>query len=545
MSKQPKNVLFLFSDQLRHDALGYAGHPFVKTPNLDRLASQSVNFRNAFTPTPLCVPARHSLATGLRNGRHRRPRLAPIPGVAPELPTFMSAMHQSGYATHAVGKTHFHGRNYGFENIERMEECVDCLLEDDYVRYLRAEGVRTRFQHGMRDLLYFQPQTLPTPVEHSPDEWVADRSIAFLRDHARYASERPFLLFTSFIDPHPPFAAPEPYASMYDPADIPLPLNRDRPMGELGYGALVHRGRLDGAHEDPDRMRRIMALYFGLVSQVDACVGRVLDELERLGLGEDTVILMSSDHGDMLGDQGLSQKNVPFDPSARVPLLVRWPGKSRDGLIDDGFASLLDIFPTLSEGLGLKAQDTASELAGQSLMARLAGEGGAPGQFVVDYGHREDRWLSLVTRDYKYNYWFAEGFEELYDLSADPGESVNLLLSGSRDMRVRADRMKAQMTEWERRFGFPEDMAEGELPVFSVPSRPTTEAALRRVEFNQGKWADRLPQEEAHLVDDIPTAIKRALAKETTVTRQSISVEIFEKNGGCLDGTPLARTPTK
>ena len=537
-----KNVLFLFCDQLRHDCLGYAGHPLVKTPNLDRLARQSVNFSNAYTSTPLCVPARHSLMTGLRNGTHRHARLKPIPGVIPELPSFMGAMMQSGYVTKAVGKTHFKGRHYGFESIDRMEECVDSITDDDYLLYLRDNGVGTRFQHGMRDLLYYQPQTLPTPLEHSPSEWIADRSITFMRDHVRYKPDQPFLLFSSYVYPHPPFAASEPYASMYDPADIPMPIDIDRPMDELPTGALKHRGRLDGAHHDPDRMRRTMALYFGLISHVDACIGRTLDDLDRLGLSDNTVILFSADHGEMLGDHGLSQKNVPFDPSVRVPFLVKWPGRSLEAHEDVGFASLLDVFPTLADGLDLAPQTTRDALAGQSLMDRLSGTGDAPEDFVVDYGYRDDRWLSLRTRDFKYNYWYAEGFEELYDLRNDPGEATNLLLQDRVSVAHgrQAESMKTALLDWERRFGFPEDLDGDAFPVFAAPPRPASEESLRHIEFNMGKWADMLPADEANQIDDEASAITKALAAETTVTRASISVGLWEDSGRHLAGTPLA-----
>ena len=269
-------------------------------------------------------------------------------------------------------------------------------------------------------------------------KWVADRSIEFLRDHMRYRPDQPFFLWSSYINPHPPFAACEPYASMYDPEDIELPLNVERSLEELAYGALGHRGRLDGAHRDPDRMRRIKALYFGLVTHVDACIGRTLDELERLGLTEDTIVILASDHGDMLGDQGLSQKNVPFEPSIRIPLLIRWPGISVPGQRSEGFASLLDVFPTLIDGLNLEAPTTADSLVGNSLLGSLSGAGPLADEFVIDYGYGDDRWLCMLTREFKYTYWYAEGYEELYDLRSDPDERRNLLRgTATREQRFR------------------------------------------------------------------------------------------------------------
>ena len=169
-------------------------------------------------------------------------------------------------------------------------------------------------------------------------------------------------------------------------------------MDELGYGALAHRGRLDGAHRDPDRMRRIKALYFGLATHIDACVGRTLDDLEALGLAETTVVIFTADHGEMLGDHGLSQKNVPFEASIRIPLIVRWPGLTDGGRTVDGFASLLDLFPTLIGGLNIPAPATDDDLPGTDLHQVLKGERQAPRAMVVDYGYGSDRWALSEDR---------------------------------------------------------------------------------------------------------------------------------------------------
>ena len=134
----------------------------------------------------------------------------------------MSLLLRAGYWTHGVGKMHFRGRSYGFRNLLTMEEGVAHRIDDDYLRYLRDAGVPARFPKGFRDLLYFQPQTSGVPVEHSASNWVADRSVEFLHEHARYRSDQPFFLWSSWIAPHPPFAPSEPYDELYDPAAMPL-----------------------------------------------------------------------------------------------------------------------------------------------------------------------------------------------------------------------------------------------------------------------------------------------------------------------------------
>ena len=316
------NILLLFADQFRFDAMGCAGNQKIHTPNLDALAASGERFSQAFTPNPVCVPARMSFITGHYGSRTHFVDNEKLPGPEPVLPTIMTCLHDAGYHTHGVGKMHFRGKSYGFHKLETQEEgaTINYRIDDDYLMFLKANQIKTRYPHGYRNLLYFQPQTNAMPEEFSPEAWVADRSIAFLQNHLRYRGDTPFFLWSSWIAPHPPFAACEPYASMYSPDDMELPYYAERPLSDLPAPAWPHRGRLDGALHDPERMRRIKALYYGKVSHVDHSLGRVLQELERLGLAENTIVIFSSDHGEMLGDHGLSQKNVPYEPSSPYPL---------------------------------------------------------------------------------------------------------------------------------------------------------------------------------------------------------------------------------
>ena len=328
------NIVLLFADQLRFDALGSMGNLQVRTPNLDKLAAAGVRFTNAFTPTPICVAARMTLISGHRARRTHWPANDRVGGPAPAFPTFMGLLAEGGYHTHAIGKMHFSGLHYGLHGWESMEELPDFRIDDDYLMYLKRNGIRTRHPQGLRDLLYWQPQTSGLPAEHAESTWVGDRSVAFLREHLRYRGGQPFFLWASWIAPHPPFAPCEPYASMYDPREMPLPVYADRPLDTIATSARINRARCDGAHLDADRMRRLRALYYGQVTHVDNAVGRVLAELDRLGLAENTLVVFTSDHGEMMGDHGLSQKSVPYEPSMHVPMLMRWPGRdqSRTGL---------------------------------------------------------------------------------------------------------------------------------------------------------------------------------------------------------------------
>ena len=527
------NILLFFTDQQRYDALRCAGNDEISTPHLDSLAASGVRFANACTSTPVCVAARMSMAFGHRVARTRWVANHRLPGPAPELPTLMTLLHDAGYATHCVGKTHFRQRHYGFHRIESAEEVINSVVQDDYLMYLRRNKVRTRHPNGFRDLLYFQPQTNGIPREHHKTTWVTDRSLEFLRRHRRYNGGKPFFLMTSWTAPHPPFAPSEPYDSMYEPQKMGLPTYTERPISSLPATAWGHRGRLDGAHLDPDRMRRIRALYYGLVSQVDEGVGLLLAELNALGIEDNTVVLFTSDHGDMLGDHGLSQKNVPYEHSVRVPLLLRWPGITQPGKVADDPVGLTDILPTLAHGVGLEYPVDCGPLPGESLLAADGG-GLASGRdaYFIDYGEGQGRWIAIRTRNHKYAYWLSGGHEELFDLKQDPCETRNL----AREEPELASGFRARVKDWERRNGFPGSFEGRELRVFPEPDPPPK--VYRNVNINDGLWADNLPDNEKDSVETFAEGFTRAISKETTLTPDTLSIGQYKRKGGDLRGTP-------
>ena len=437
-SRQP-NILFLMTDQQRADALGCSGNPAIRTPNMDALAVSGVRFSQAVTPTPVCVAARMSFITGHRAARTHWMANSSLPGPTPELPTMMTLLLQSGYWTQGIGKMHFQGRKYGLRNLQTMEEGVKHWIDDYYIRYLRENNVRTRYPKGFRDLLYFQPQTCGIPIEHHMNTWVADRSIDFLQEHTRCRPNQPFFLWSSWISPHPPFAPCEPYDDMYDPADMDLPNFADRPIETLSPTLYSNRARLDGAHHDPDRMRRLRALYQGLVSHVDDGVGRILAELDALGLSDNTVVLFISDHGEMMGDHGILGKTVMYEESIKVPMVMRVPWLNQDQKNVPGNFSHIHIVPTL---LSLMGQPIPENIPGRDITPVL--EGGdslenedvfiewngsdghpIPGEAEVN-PQMSSPWRTIVAAErWKLN-MSPDDQCELFDLNSDPGEMVNL-----------------------------------------------------------------------------------------------------------------------
>jgi len=523
------NILLLFADQFRFDAMRCAGNSRIHTPNLDALADSGLRFSNAFTPTPLCVPARLSFITGHRASKVRFLRNGRLPGPEPVFPTIMTCLHDANYRTHAVGKMHFRYKHYGFHKIETQEECPDFRIDDDYLMYLRDNGVRSRFPLGYRNLLYFQPQTSAMPEKFSPEAWVADRSIDFLRNHVRYRGSKPFFLWSSWIAPHPPFAPCEPYDSMYPPEEMELPYYADRPISDLPASVWRHRGRLDGAHRDPERMRRIRALYYGKVTHVDYSLGRVLHELDELGLSDNTIVMFASDHGDMLGDHGLSQKNVPYEPSVHIPFIIRWPGLTEPSTVSDDLVSLIDVFPTLIDGLGLEYPEGNEVLPGVNLYSP-GGLCSDREMLFMDHGSGPDRWISVRTKSHKYALWASGGREELYDLDDDPME-MNNLVSVQPEL---AQKLRSYAIIWEKKYGLPDSLDGDMLRVYPEPE-PPTEDECRYVAINQGRWPENLPEDETDTVESYEEAISKALSKETCDLSKLSVQQYIEKTGNPVD----------
>ncbi|MBT3380279.1 MAG: sulfatase-like hydrolase/transferase [Lentisphaerae bacterium] len=528
------NVLILMTDQHRFDALSCAGSAAVHTPNLDALAAEGTRFSEACCPTPVCIASRHSFMTGRRARDHRWVANNALPGPRPELPTIMTLLHQQGYHTHGVGKMHFHGRHHGLEVHERMEECCPSRIDDDYLMYLEGQGVRTRYPQGLRDLLYYQPQTCGIPERHSQNAWVARRAIECLRQHQRYRGDQPLFLWASWIAPHPPFAPCEPYDSLYDPDDMPAPIYPGRPLATLPSVTWGHRARLDGAHMDPDRIKRIRALYHGQIAHVDNAIGRVLAALEQLGMAEDTAVLFTSDHGDMLGDHGLSQKNVPYEPSIRVPMILRWPGRTTPGTVCDDLVGLTDVLPTLIDELAVPYPTDLPPLPGASLLGR---DGGGLGRkrtgYMIDYGDRRNRWICSRSKTHKYVLWADGGAEELYDLTNDPHELTNI----AAEKAGLVPGLRERVLAWERTQGLLQSFDGSAFRTFPAP--PLPDGDPKGVNLNESKWPDQLPVEERHTVETFAEAFSRAVAKETALSPDKLSLSDYKRKRGA----PLKETP--
>ena len=449
MSEQP-NILLLFVDQLRFDSICAGGNPHMQTPTMDRLVREGTLFTNAYTPNPVCVPARHNLLTGLTAKTHGffDNGGKPIPAQIPTLPRLLA---DSGYETRAIGKMHFHPprRHHGFDKMELMEELPKTREEDEYAMYLKDQGYgNIQNIQGVRNLLYMTPQHSLVPEEHHGSNWVGDRSVEFINTNK---GRRPFFLWSSWIAPHPPFNNPETYKDLYRNSEIPEPIKSKTPLTPKSIYQSYHM-----KFPNDDYITEMRRYYYSAVTLVDKNMGKIIDSLEATGQLDNTMIICAADHGELLGDYGLGQKMLPYDRCAKIPFIIRYPKCFKGGTTVSDFVDLNDILPTFLDLSNIEYPGDY-ELPGESLLK--SGDLACKDRTVqyMENSKGLQRWISLRNKNYKYNYYYSEGYEELFDLKNDPDETVNLLYNNSDVAIVKTrDALKAKLLQYEQKWG-PED----------------------------------------------------------------------------------------
>lgn len=407
------NVLIIFSDQLRADALGCYGNGTVDTPALDSLAAGGTLYDSAYTPCPVCVPARSSFITGLEP-QHGDCYENAMP--MSQASTFMDELSARGYRTHGVGKMHFTpdaGALRGFETRDTGEE-FGTADDDDYLAFVAEHGFDfVEHPHGLRDEMYYIPQLSPVPEHLHHSHWVADRSIDFLR---KQTADRPFLLWSSFIAPHPPFAPPAPWHRRYEPSTMIDPFVPPASDDLLTvYNRLQNRYKYRDGGQDRRLIQLLKAYYFASVSYLDSQVARIVQTLDDSGLRENTTIIVTADHGELLGDYGSFGKRSYLDPAARVPLIVNGPGFRPERRREP--VTLLDIYPTVLEIA--RAEELLRD--GRPLQ-RLPADRPVFGQ----YQEGEIGLYAVITERWKYIWSAFDRREFLLDRTRDPEETLNL-----------------------------------------------------------------------------------------------------------------------
>ena len=340
MSKR-KHVLLIFTDQQRRDTIHALGNDSIVTPALDSIANEAICFDRCYTPSPVCVPARLCMMAGQycnRTGNNTNNRAMTYRGEG-----FYSELTKAGYNSCCVGKMHYNPDLYaplGFGKRHTQEEMAN-PDKDDYCRWLKSSEYKNVFDfHGQRSELYYTPQVSQLPAKAHPTQWIGDRCVDFIRECN--PDEQPVFLVASFIHPHPPFAPPAPWNKMYRNMKS-APYIPDDP--DSYEDMLRNRYTTDALGISPRQLELLRQHYYACVSFVDYQIGRIIDELKSKNMYDDTVIVFTSDHGDLMGDYGTMGKRTMLDGAANIPFLLRVPGHEHEIRHDP--ASLVDLAPTL------------------------------------------------------------------------------------------------------------------------------------------------------------------------------------------------------
>lgn len=496
--KPPLNILFIITDQQRWDAMSCAGNGILQTPNLDKLARDGARFTNFYSACPVCVPARTAILTGHSiESNHVVDNKDVDKTDAPPFPSFDQILLRSGYHGEYHGKYHspyalaleytqpvswLNGKKAPPKSkaVTSESEAFRAYLEKNVParplrpgELLQANGIYTSIELDER---FGKPDAakgsqaesygrLEVPAEHSHAAYTAKEGIAAL-DRLKGG---PFTLTISIDPPHPPMIVSEPYYSMYPPQGIPAPASINDPRTNSPYADRPGEGVL---YRKPQLIKQMTSIYYGMVREVDDWIGKILQRVDDLGLADNTLIIFTSDHGEMLGDHGMHGKFVFYEGSVHVPLLLRLPGAIKPGTVIKAPASHIDLFPTILDYCG----KTGNESEGRSLRPLIDGiDPGTnrvavsewPATRVPGFMICDGRWKLLYGRAAN-----APSLDALYDLQTDPQELNNLIGKNPQreQSRIEVTRMKGLLVEWLIRVKSPHLESVRARPIFADAS---------------------------------------------------------------------------
>ncbi|MGG1519358.1 sulfatase-like hydrolase/transferase [Paenibacillus oryzisoli] len=450
------NIVLITVDQMRADLLGCAGHPIVQTPHMDNMARQGVRFEQAYSTTPICIPARASIMTGMEG--HRMGITTYVEGFQlPTGETLPQLLSDGGYETRAVGKMHVYPErcHYGFDSMLLCEEGRMFGAKsphkrgyDDYEMWLAEQGYPGQgFAHGMANNEYaMSPWHLPDHLH--PTEWIADQSCKAI---VRRDWTRPLFLWASFTAPHPPLTPLMRDLYLYERDAMPQPA-----VGDWAKSHSLYHERLAAAYGADTRTAKQADLayrgFFASITQVDRAINRLIGTLREAGMLDNTWLIFTSDHGDSMGDHRIWFKANFLQGACRIPLIIVPPaGAGREGLtagttwtpglIDSSPVGLQDLMPTCLDIAGIAAPD---ELDGRSLLpiVREPGQSAVREMILGEFGVTGKRSLMVTDGKWKYIWYEEDGRELLFDISRDPQELTDL--SGSE--RGQLKRLKTDLT---------------------------------------------------------------------------------------------------
>ena len=430
------NIIMITTDQQRYDTLGATGNHQIHTPHCDALAARGTLFERAYVQNPVCIPSRACLQTGRYTHQHGVTYMADVVDATPGLPaweiTFMERLQATGYRTGATGKLHMlppKGFDYerlcggkGFRWTQAHGQPIGpAPLGPTYAAWLEARhrGGYELIYEQRRQSEYWESMTAIRNVlvlAEYVESWILEESLEFLHT----PGPKPFFLWCGLCGPHAPVDPPAPYDSLYDPDEMPRPKSRQDSPPRSPKGQA-------GAWWEPDlhKILRWRAYYWGLVTLLDDVIGRIAAFLDQRNLWQDTLLIVTSDHGDMAGDYNMMEKGNFYEEVIRVPLIIVPPGSAQGGQRVQGLVELADLAPTILDYAGLARP---AQMPTRSLRPLVEGTGQAGDSILCEYesNDRSRRGKCVRTGRYKYIFWGGGCEAEFYDLQEDPNEQVNL-----------------------------------------------------------------------------------------------------------------------
>ncbi|MBB4301951.1 choline-sulfatase [Rhodobium orientis] len=419
------NILMIMADQLTPSALGAYGHPIVRSPNIDRLAAEGVTFESAYCNNPLCAPSRFTMLAGLhssRIGAYDNASYFPSNQL-----TFVHVLRAAGYRTALAGKMHFIGadQTHGFE-----ERLTTDIYPGDFgwvANWDQAEERIDWWYHNMSSVTEAGVAEVTNQLDF--DDETGFHAVREIRDLARAEDGRPFFLCVSFTHPHDPYTTRQEFWDLYEGVDIDLPRvpEPERTLLDPHSRRLMEALDRDAATITEAEIKRARRAYYGNISYVDQWVGRIRQTLQACGLADDTIILFTGDHGDMLGERGLWYKMSFFENAARVPMIVHAPQHFGPRRVSQN-VSLVDLAPTLMTLTDSAPEDFEPGFDGRDLTPLIAGDADEDEDTVFGefFGEGAVAPLVMIRRgNYKYIACPADP-PQLFDLSVDPDELTNL-----------------------------------------------------------------------------------------------------------------------
>jgi arylsulfatase A-like enzyme len=445
------NVLLIVADQHKAEVMGNAGHPVVKTPRLDRLAHSGVRFDRAYCQNAICVPSRTSFMTGLYprttgcvdnpNKPPHHDRLFPLQQV----------FHRNDYRTGCFGKRHLPHIGELALGWDRSATTINPKMDPSDENYTDWVTQRGQLDAHKRDFGGSHDADLMSHItevreENRTSTYATDKTLEFLKECKDQG--KPFFCWTNYIFPHQPYTPLQKWIDMYPPEKTELPESVSEPLENLPPEMQSWRRNtkrpwnLAAAAKDHALYRRYVAYYYALTSEVDACVGRIMDGLDRLGLSDDTIVIYTSDHGDFVAAHGMVEKcalghNV-YEDTLRVPLIVAWPERFLESAVNKSLVELVDLYPTLMDLLDLKRPKDAPELPGKSLIPSLTENKATGRKYAISENWNQ---ATVITECYKLGVWIDPGPipkykrrdnrkrfpDQLFDREKDPNEIHNVI----------------------------------------------------------------------------------------------------------------------